>query len=268
LVRRQPLTPPAQAPGWSLSHPIGGKTLQRPSSLAGPLLAALSLAALLAVPAAHAANARVAISDFQWSKPEIPLDLDEHVTWYWTGPDLQHSVTQTSGPVGGIDSDPGNPTPTHAAGDLWAHTFDEAGTYEFRCKLHSVVRGTVVVSNEPGDPVTEPDPIPQVNFDAKAPKLTDVRLQQTTFGKSGTTLYLTLNEKATIDAEFWRRTKDGHLKYAGWQEWPGHIGYNSHEGFGVRGEHLRPRSGRYVAEIRATDSNDNRTRTKLRFRIR
>jgi plastocyanin len=234
------------------------------------IVAAAILAPLLSVPAAHAANARVAISDFQWSKPEINLDLGEHVTWYWTGPDLQHSVTGVSGSdAEGIDSDLGQPTPHHAAGFSWPWTFDEPGTYEFRCKLHSVVRGTVHVSDQPGDPVTEPDPIPEVNFDAKAPKLTEVRLDSTRFGKHGTTLNLTLNERATIDAEFWRRPKDGgHLRYAGWQEWAGHIGYNHLQGFGAPGEHLRPRPGRYIAEIRATDDNHNRAKTKLRFEIR
>jgi hypothetical protein len=131
-----------------------------------------------------------------------------------------------------------------------------------------VVRGTVVVSNQQGDPVTEPDPIPQTNVDAKKPKLTEVRLDSTKFGKRGTTLNVTLNERATIDAEFWRRREKRPRKYAGWQEWPAHIGYNHLEGFGTRGEHLRPRPGRYVAEIRATDENHNRSETRLRFTIR
>jgi plastocyanin len=240
------------------------RSVSRPAALIGAIATSL-----LAASAAHAANARVAISDFKWSKTPIELDLGEHVTWYWTGPDLQHSVTGVSENAIGIDSDLGQPTPHHPAGFSWPWTFDEPGTYEFRCKLHSVVRGTVVVSDQPGDPDTEPDPIPEVNFDAKAPKMTEVRLERTTFGKSGTTLYVTLNERATLDAEFWRRPKGGgNLKYAGWQEWSGHIGYNHIEGFGVRGENLRPRPGRYVAELRADDQNHNRSKTKLRFRIR
>ena len=235
-----------------------------------PLVAGAIAAALLAAPAAHAANARVEISDFHWSKPEIQLDLGEHVTWYWTGPDLLHSVTETSPNAGEIDSDAGQSTPRHDPGDTWSHTFDQPGTYEFHCKLHSVVRGTVVVSQDPGDRITEPDPIPTVNVDALAPKLTGVSLDETKFGAEGTTLNVTLNEKATVDAELWRLPKRprGHRRYAGWQDWAGHIGYNHLEGFGVKGEHLRPRPGRYVAEVRATDESHNRSTARLRFTIR
>ena len=45
---------------------------------------------------AGAANRRVAIGHYQWSIPQIHLDLGEHVTWYWVGPDTLHSVTGTS----------------------------------------------------------------------------------------------------------------------------------------------------------------------------
>jgi plastocyanin len=219
---------------------------------------------------ASADNARVAISNFQWSRPEINLDLGEHVTWYWIGPDLLHSVTGTSANALQWDSDAGSFTPRHSLGDSFQLAFDQPGTYEFHCKLHSVVRGTVVVSNTPGDPITEPDPIPDVTIDAVAPKLTGVYLDKTKFGSSGTTLNLTLNEKAGIDVEFWRlpKRKSGHRRYAGWQEWGGHIGYNHLEGFGVKGDHLRPRPGRYMAEIRATDESENRRFERLRFAIR
>ena len=49
--------------------------------------------ALLVPAAAGASNRRISISNYSWSDPEIDLDLGEHVTWYWTGPDLMHSVT-------------------------------------------------------------------------------------------------------------------------------------------------------------------------------
>jgi hypothetical protein len=38
--------------------------------------------------------------------------------------------------------------------------------------------------------------------------------------------------------------------------------------FRMARHHLRPRPGRYIAEIRATDDNHNRAKTKLRFEIR
>ena len=56
--------------------------------------AGLVLLGLLALPAtAGATNQRVAISNYQWSIPDVQIDLGENVTWYWTGPDVVHSVT-------------------------------------------------------------------------------------------------------------------------------------------------------------------------------
>ena len=233
---------------------------------------AIALAALaLALPAsAHAANARVAIGDFRWSKPEIDLDLGEHVTWYWVGPDTMHSVTGTSANAAGLDSDPGNPAPDHDIGDSFRLDFDQPGTFTFQCKLHAAVRGTVVVSSTPGDPVSEPDPIPQSHVDDQPPKLTDVRLTKPSFRRSGgAILDATLNEAASVDADVWRlgHGNRARRRYAGWSEWQGHIGYN-HLRFGAGG-HLRLRPGRYRAEVRAEDAAHNTSRpAQLRFRVR
>src|SRR5690242_3574617 len=60
---------------------------------------------------ASAANRRVSISHYQWSIPQIHVNLGEHVTWYWVGPDLLHSVTGISPNDKGWDSDPGLNTP-------------------------------------------------------------------------------------------------------------------------------------------------------------
>ena len=136
-----------------------------------------AVAVLLATAApADGANRRVAISNYQWSDESIELDLGEHVTWYWVGPDTMHSVTGESPNALGIDSDPGIDLPQHRIGDSFQLAFETPGTYELVCKLHSTVRGTVTVSDTPGDPAAEPDPVPASQVDLKAPRIRELSL--------------------------------------------------------------------------------------------
>jgi plastocyanin len=232
----------------------------------------LALGALVLAGAAPAlaANQRVAISDYRWSESELQLDLGEHVNWHWTGPDTMHSVTGSSANAAGLDSDPGGGMPNHALGDTFRLAFDEPGSYSFHCMLHSSVRGTVHVSSEPGDPVTEPDPIPPNNVDGTAPRLSEVRLATPAFAPGKGRLLFALDERATVNAEYWRLRKPGtrpRRQYRGWQEWNAHIGYND-----VRfaaGRRFRSRPGRYLAIVDATDAANNISRThRLRFEIR
>jgi plastocyanin len=235
------------------------------------LLAAL----LLAPPAAQAANRRIAIGHYQWSQSEVDIDLGEHVTWYWVGPDTMHSVTGTSVNDAGVDSDPGNNLPHHDIGYSFKHSFDQPGTYTFHCKLHPAVAGTVVVSANPGDPNTEVDPVPPSNVDLKPPYMSDVELDQNPFSRQGTTLRYGLNEAASLDAEYYRLPKhrahrsSAHRTFAGWRIWPnGHVGYN-HVKFATGWKHFTPRPGHYVALLRATDHSRNESRARrLEFTIR
>ena len=112
----------------------------------------------LLAPNADAANRRVAISNYQWSDRALELDLGEHVTWYWVGPDTMHSVTGDSPNARGIDSDTGIDLPEHHDRRQLPASFDAAGTYKLVCKLHSTVRGTVTVSDTPGDPASRARP--------------------------------------------------------------------------------------------------------------
>ncbi len=235
---------------------------------------ALALIALIALaPSAQAANRRIAIGDYRWSSPEIHLDLGEHVTWYWVGPDTIHSVTGTSANDAGWDSDPNSGIPNHKVGDSFELTFSSPGTYTFQCKLHSTVRGTVEVSSKPGDPNAEPDPIPPSNVDLTAPYVNGVSLKSRSFGKRGTKLRYGIDERASVDAEFYRLVKRRHhrrphRRYAGWQRWHGSVGFNQLR-IANRSRHFRPRPGRYRAVLRFTDAANNTARVRhLRFRIR
>lgn len=233
------------------------------------LLPALGIAALLVPAAASADNRRISISNYAWSDIDFTIDRNEHVTWYWIGPDTMHSITGDSPNAEGIDSDPQTNQPQHRIGDTFRLDFDKPGTYSFRCKLHSTVNGTVTVSSDPGDPVTEPDPIPRSQVDLKAPNLRDLRIGSSAFGRKGTSLKYSINERARIEIEYFRNKRRGGRSFAGYARHKGgHIGANGLR-FGVKRTNFPARSGRYLAKVRAIDNSANATRPfKLRFRIR
>ena len=231
----------------------------------------LLVALTVAVPAG-AASRKVAIGNYQWSTPTVNVDLGEHVTWYWVGPDTMHSVTGTSVNDQGQDSDPNVSQPQHQLGDTFSLSFNTPGTYTFQCKLHSGVRGTIVVSGTPGDPKSDPDPDPPLQVDLTAPYLTGLRLADRRLGRTGTRLRFALDSPGTLDAELWRVGRHGKRRYAGYQTWRGYVGYNAVR-FATRGKGLRLRKrlrpGRYVAHVTARDDAENVGRAaKLHFRVK
>lgn len=214
----------------------------------------------------EAANRRVAISDYRWSQPQLDIELGEHVTWYWTGPDTAHSVTGESTNARGLDSDPGVNLPNHKVGDSFQLRFDTPGTFKFVCKVHNVVRGEVVVSADPGDPVSEPDPVPPSRLDDRAPRIRQARLARPRFRARGGAIAFSLDERAKLDAEYFRLTPHGR-RFAGYEAWRGYIGINRFR-FGGRAPHFAARPGRYVAVLRATDRSNNVSRPRrLGFEI-
>ncbi|MDX6583877.1 MAG: hypothetical protein QOI10_3061 [Solirubrobacterales bacterium] len=233
----------------------------------GAGVAALAVVGL--APAAEATNQRISISNYQWSNPDVQIDLGENVTWYWTGPDVVHSVTGDSPNDAGIDSDPNNNLPNHPVGDSFRVGFDQAGVYQFRCKLHPSVRGTVTVSGTPGDPGGEPaQPVPENNVDLKAPQLRKLSLDAKAFPGRGTQLHFWLGERSKLDAEYYLVGGDGERSFAGWDKWKGYVGLNEIR-FGRREKNFDPEPGRYVADLRATDHQNNASRVRsVHFRIR
>ena len=58
----------------------------------------------------------------------------------------------------------------------------------------------------------------------KPPHLNGVKLRSNEFGRKGTTLQWGTNEKSKLDAEYYE-VRNGHRgKFAGWNEWKGHVG--------------------------------------------
>jgi plastocyanin len=219
---------------------------------------ALAVAALFAgAPAAQALNTRVEIAHYRWSNPEVQIDRGEKVTWDWLGPDLAHSVTGISAGDLQWDSDPGTDAPEHRAGDEYTLQFEQPGTYYFQCKLHAFVRGEVVVSANPGNPLSDPGPQPPLNIDLRPPTLGGIALsRQGTTGKSGIATSARISERGRLDAEYYRLNSKGHRVYNGYRVWKTFIGIN-HFQLGARWKHFRARPGRYVAVLRATDQAAN-----------
>jgi len=243
------------------------RTLTRARRAVAAVAAAALAPALLAARPALAADAKVGIGHYRWSQPVVHVDLGQRVTWYWVGPDTEHSVTGISANDAADDSDPGR-LPDHRVGSSFALTFSRPGVYQFQCKLHPVVRGEVIVSATPGDPADDPDPIPRPNVDLARPTLSNVFLSRATFRTgAGATLNLALDDPSLIDAEIWHVSHGHRTTYAGWQTWHAHIGFN-YLPFGLRGPHFQPKAGRYVAFVRATDLFSNVSAThRMRFRV-
>ncbi len=238
-----------------------------------PLVLLVTVAALsLSVDGAGAANTRVSISDFAWSN-EPGIDLGESVTWDWIGPDTAHSVTGT-GPGGVfVDSDPGNPFPDRLPGDSFTVAFDQPGRFTFACKIHPIVRGTVTVSDQLGDPDSDPGPQPPISFDRVSPDVREVLLLKTKLGfrGKGTALKFASDERGTADVEYFRLIRrDGWTteRFAGYDTWTGFIGYNTVP-FARRSSRFAARPGSYLARLRVADQGGNSAGPfELRFEIK
>lgn len=181
-----------------------------PVLLAG-LLALIGFAFLVPV-SASANSTRISVGDFRWSK-DAEIDLGESVTWDFIGPDLQHSVTGQAPNASQWDSDPQTNVPFQPLGREYKVTFDQPGTYEFVCKVHSSVRGTVTVSNTPGDPDSDPGPKPELNFDLDVPVVDDyfftrdgISTAPGIIGANGKGIgfRFSVGERGTADADYYR----------------------------------------------------------------
>jgi plastocyanin len=232
------------------------------------LLALTAALTLLLSGVAAASSTRVSIANYAWSKSAVQINLGEKVTWDWLGPDLAHSVTGISPNDLQWDSDPGSDAPVHRAGDSFTLQFNQPGTYLFQCKLHSIVRGEVIVSETPGDPSSDPGPQAPLNVDVKPPTLGGVTLErQKVRGTRGIGFSAQISDRGSLDAEYYRLSSEGKRVYSGYKLWEAFIGVN-HLTLAARWKHFRARPGRYEAVLRATDSSANVSKpVRKRFTI-
>jgi plastocyanin len=97
------------------------------------------------VSAPAAATARVVdVGAYAFTSDNIIVNKGETVTWEWTGPDFNHSVTADDG---SFESHPGVPDNALDAppGGKYERRFDTVGSYGYFCRLHPDMRGTVTV---------------------------------------------------------------------------------------------------------------------------
>jgi plastocyanin len=185
----------------------------------------------LAAPAG-AATKDVDVSGFAFKPPTVNVAPGDTVTWTFKGPDLNHSVTSST-----FDSDPGNSMPLHVVGDTFSHTFPDAGTFSYVCKVHSFMTGKVVVGTVP-----PPDTI--------APVIGSLKVK-------GRTVSFSLSEGASVKLTL-KRTGSAakSTTHSGAQ------GANS-----IKLKKLR--KGRYSLKLVATDAAGNHSSpAKKRFRVR
>jgi plastocyanin len=229
------------------------------------LLVAIAVPLGAMAPSAAALNTRVSISNFEWSNKQVQINLGEKVTWDWLGPDLAHSVTGISPDALGWDSDPTTDAPSHEPGDTYTIQFTQPGIYQFQCKLHSFVRGEVLVSDTPGDPNSDPGPQPPLNIDVVPPTLGGVTLKRSTFSSpKGAPMKAQISERGTLDAEYYRVNSKGKSIFNGYQTWNTFIGIN-HLSLGARGKHFKGQPGRYRAVLRASDEADNTSKPVTKY---
>ncbi len=217
------------------------------------------MASLAVVAPAGATSRKIAIGNFQWSPHDVTINLNDTVEWFWIGPDLQHSVTGTSANATQWDSDPGR-TPDHGPNDRFTLKFSAPGTYEFHCKLHQIVGGTVTVLGTPGDGAPSPDPDPKVAIDTTSPVVDEVSV--TGRARAKRTLKYTLDEAGTVTVDFEKR-RGKKWVFVTTRKVSGHVGYNEVR---VRGP-FSP--GTWRAFFRAADAENNQSRDAVaRFRVR
>ena len=93
------------------------------------------------------ASYSVAISFYAFNPTPLTVIEGHIVQWNWDGPDVGHSVTSDAGSGETFDSGVRN-----GVGATFEYYFEKPGKYEYHCKTHDSMRGTIVV--EPG-PATD-----------------------------------------------------------------------------------------------------------------
>lgn len=207
-------------------------------------LISAALFACLAAPAA-AAPQGVSIANFAYSPGTVNVNVGDTVTWTWSGPDTNHSVTADPGQAESFDSDPGGPPSSadHLPGSTFPHTFTRAGTFTYVCRVHSFMTGKVVVSGPGGADVTKPV------------------VSGLTASAARRRVRFKLSEDAAVRVGITPLSRKGRTRTV---KATGRAGSNR-----VSFKKLKLKAGRYRAKVRATDAAGNRSVAKsTTFRIR
>jgi plastocyanin len=111
---------------------LAGCSVSRPTTSSGTPTPSMSIAA----PAAPVSGDQVNIDDFAFVPLTLTVKAGSTVTW--TNRDEEpHTVAASDGSFH---------SPGMGTGATFSHTFSTAGTFDYVCSIHPMMRGTVVVT--------------------------------------------------------------------------------------------------------------------------
>lgn len=230
------------------------------------LLGLALLGALAAAPAAgHPGHVppSISITQFRFSPNTAEQYTDEATTWFWDGPDTNHSVTADPGQAEQFDSDPGRDPATinHARGASFAVRLTRPGTYGYHCKVHPSMRGSITVVQVPTG-----DTAPPQLFDVGVRPASVCARRKRGCRTTSVRLRLQLSEDADVIVELVPRRRGRDLvSGVRLKRFVGRYGPNV---FGLSGRGLR-RGLSYRVSVTAVDAAGNSSApTNVRLRVR
>ena len=228
----------------------------------------LAIGAAVAAMAASGASAHpghgpvtVLAANFAYDPANVIVGQGDSVVWYFSGAvDRNHSITSDPGQADQFDSDPGVASPPDKPrNSYYARVFRTVGKFQYHCKNHLGMRGTVEVRSVSG------------TVDDVPPTLSVVGLSRTrvcarrTAGCRTTRAALTfrLSEPADLVARI-QRLRRGRWRTAKVLDFAGRRGTNRRT-LKFRGL----AAGRYRLLLKAYDTAQGKSRTaKVGFRVR
>jgi len=120
----------------------------------------------------------------------------------------------------------------------------------------------------PGNPDSDPGPQAPLQLDVKKPTLGAVALKSREIhGRNGTTTTAQINERGTLEAEYFRLRPKGGRRFNGYATWKAFIGINCFA-LGARAKHFKAKPGSYLVVLRTTDLSANVSKpVRKRFAI-
>jgi plastocyanin len=100
-----------------------------------------AFAALMFSLTAISATINVSIIDFSFTPANVSASIGDTVLWTNNGA-MDHTASSTSVPGGALAFDSGTLSP----GDTFSLVMTTAGTYNYRCNIHTAMTGTITVS--------------------------------------------------------------------------------------------------------------------------
>ena len=152
-----------------------------------------TLSAVTAQPAAAQETATIAVGDlwfcdasFQNGVCETTINAGDTVAWDFSGVTVTHTTTECGD---SCDAPSGSPlwnSGTVSDGSTFQFTFNEPGTYSYRCNIHpSPMRGQIIVLAAQEEPTATLEPSPPPDSSPPAPVATVIAPPVTGQGMQG-----------------------------------------------------------------------------------